>query len=222
MDTKTFIKTGGTLAGLSFIATVVAALLLAFSIMSKGMTVVCGIILLLLGVVFIFLTFFKSDAKSPRGVYGFVGFFAIISGFMWFFIGETFNTKDAYLNKLVIYLIFLIGFMGAVSCFWGFVTRKVFGPLLTSTSFDEKQETLLYLAINILYALLLALVCAAPKSTKTTSLCAGAIVNSIGIWFLNALIGLAVGYVLTTKAGSAGPASMAAPIASGSDYDGIN
>ena len=217
-----FLKSGGTLFVLALLTSFIASLLLTLSILNNVVGYVSAAVLLVFGFLNLFLAFFKSDEKSPKACYIFVGGLNIISGFIWFFIGTSFHTLDSYLNRAVIYMTFNIAICTALGSLWPFVTRKVFGPLLASTSFDKKEESLLYVLLNILYGLLISLVVPAAKSLEAYSCFSLGLSYSIGIWFLNGFIGLGVGYILTTKAGSHGPTSMAAPISAGSDYDGIN
>ena len=222
MDTKMFLKSGGTLAVLALLTSFITSLFLTLSMLNSAMKIVSAIILLVFCGLNFFLAFFKSDEKSPKACHIFVGAINLISGFTWFFIGKSFHTLDSYLNRVVIYIMFAAAFCSALGCLWPFVTRKVFGALLASTSFDQKQETLLYVLLNILFGLLISLVVPAARSTDANKCFSLGLSYSIGIWFLNAIISIGIGYILTTKAGSTGPTSMAAPISAGSDYDGIN
>ena len=222
MNKQMFLKTGGTLAGLAFISTFIVSIFLTLSILTPIMKIVSAVILLVFGGINIFFALFMSDEKSPKGCYIFVAALSVFAGFVWFFINTNFHTLDHYLNRAVIYLIFTCAFFTALGNLWPFVSRKVFGALLASTSFDQKQELLLYLLLNLFFGLLLALVVPAGSSTEAKKCFSLGLEYSIFIWFLDAILGLGVGYILTTKAGSKGPTSMAAPISAGSDYDGIN
>ena len=217
-----FLKSGGTLAALAILTSFIVSLMLTLSILNSIVGFVSAAVLLAFGFLNLFLAFFKSDEKSPKACHIFVGGLNIVSGFIWFFINSNFHTLDAYLNRVVIYMTFCAAFCSALGALWPLITRRVFGPLLASTSFHQKQETLLYVLLNVFYGLLLSLVIPAAKSLETSECFSMGLVYSIGIWFLNGFIGLGIGYILTTKAGSQGPTSMAAPISAGSDYDGIN
>ena len=217
-----FLKSGGTLFGLGLFTSFISALFLALSIVSSPMIYVDGAILIALGALTLFLAFFKSTEKDPKACRIFAGILAFIAGFIWFFIPQTYHTGDSYLNRVVIYIIFNAGMCCVIACYWTLVTRRVFGALLASTSFDHKEENLLYIILNLLYAVLLSLVLPATDSTDADIVFSLGLSYSIGIWFLNGFLGLAIGYILTTKAGSTGPTSMAAPISTTSDYDGIN
>ena len=151
-----------------------------------------------------------------------MGIFQIIVGFVWFFIGEHFHTRESYLDRFVIYILFTIAYGTGLTFYWPYVSKAVFGAIIKEHSLDQKQEMLLYVVMNIVYATLIALMFPIPSSLKLGKLCSGGIADSVGFWFVNAVIGLLVGLVFTLKSGTALPESLATPISSDSTYDGIN
>ena len=222
MDIKKLLKTGGTIAGLSFVSALISSLFLCFSISSKGFRITSAIILLLLSLVILYLGFFKADSKSPKATYICVGFCDLFTGILWFFINNTFHTRDSYLNRLVIYALFTISYSITLACFWSFITRKVFGALLAEHQIDEKQETLLYVVVNMIYGLVIALVVPISSATSVSALCTAGIKYSVGFWFVIALIGFLIGFLLSKSSYKEGPQSIVTPISQDAAYDGIN
>ena len=222
MDFKRTLKTSGTLFGLSLLTSLIASLFLCFSIASKGFKITAAIILLLFALVILFLAFFRGDEKTPKISYICVGICDLLTAIIWFCINQNFHIKDSYLNRVVIYAFLTISYTISIACFWPLITRRVFGALLAENRITEKQETLLYIVLNVLYAFIIALVVPISSATSVSTLCKDGIVYSIGFWIVNALLGFLIGIFLSRATSKDGPQSIVTPISQDAAYDGIN
>ena len=223
MDFKKTLKTAGTLFGLSFLASVISSLFLCFSIASKGFRITAAIILILFALVILFLAFFRGDEKTPKASYICVGVCDLVTAIIWFCINENFHIKDSYLNRVVIYAFLSISYTISLACFWPLITRRVFGALLAEHHITEKQETLLYINLNVLYAFIIALVVPISSATSVSTLCSDGIVYSIGFWIVNGLLGFLIGVLLSrTSYTKDAPQSIVTPISQDAAYDAIN
>ena len=222
MDFAKLFKTGGILAILSFFTTAITSVFLCLSIYKTGARITFAIILLLFSFVILNLAFFKADEKSPKVSYMFVGFTDLVSGFVWFFIGDSFNLHDSYINRLVIYALFTMAYSTTFACFWSFVTRKFFHAILAEHAIDEKQETLLYIVLNVIFGLIIALVVPISNAYSVSKLCTDGIKYSCGFWFVDALLGFLIGFLLINTSSTASIQSIVTPISQDAAYDGIN
>lgn len=221
MDIKLLLKIGGTLAGLAIITSLIPSVLMGFSVYNTFVRIATGIVSLVFAGIFAFLAW-RADEKSPKFSYVFVSIFNLVAGIMWMLLSTTFHYNSSYLNRFVVYYIFLVAFTCALACFWPYLTKLVFGAHLVANNFDEKQEVLLYIVQCIFFSCLIGLVFCFNLDRPTAKECGmTGLVYTIGVWFINGLIAFWFGFFIARKGVSNTPASMVTPISGDSGYDSV-
>ena len=221
MDYKILSKFSGTLFGLAFFTSLICSFLFTKIIGDNFFDKILAIDLTCFCVVFLFLYFFSNTETSGSvGVYLFISILDIIGAIVLFFLNDNFHLTASYLNRFAVYSIILIPMFLTVAVFWTYLTRFVFGDLISNTTFDISQERLLYVFISLLCALFLA--AAIPYTTYSTfkGLRKAGFVNSIGIWFLNGFIFAGIGYSILTKFSTL--TGIGTPINTNATYEGVN
>lgn len=209
------LKVCGTLAGLGFATALFTSLLICFCIADYTCTIIVAIILLALGGFYIFWAIKFESGQPNKNVSLFVAVFSIFTGICLFFVTNKWNVNANYFNKFVIYWIAAIDLSSVLALQWHFLTGIVFREVLDQTQFTLKDENIIYIAANLLTSLFIALVIPATSASTNDSRCGAGIVNSIGIWFVGAIISGLLGIKLSAQKGN----SMAGQAAV---YDQVN
>ena len=209
MDFKLLLKVGGILALLGFITSCLASLIVCFCIADRLASIIFGAILVVVAVFYFYLGFKSESEHASRGLYFFTFVTALAAGIVYFTLTEDWNVSASYGNHFVIYLIPIVAITSALSLQWNLITSFTFQDVLDSNHLGSGKESAVYCVLNLLCAFVLACVIPATDKTTNDARCGAGIVNSIGVWFLNAIICFFIGLRLVVKsnAPTVGPAA---------------
>ncbi|KAI5538824.1 hypothetical protein TVAGG3_0004590 [Trichomonas vaginalis G3] len=223
MDFKLLAKIGGTLAVLTIASTCIASVILYLSMISSVFRYisisVCFILAIILGILV-----WRGTDSTPKYAYIFSAFMNVLIGLIWFWIKNSFHTNSSYLSKVTMYYLFFVAYLSAIACFWNLITRKIFAAELVKKDINVKQETLLYVVLVCLYAILIA--CLAGISSKDNTYIASiakySLLNSIYAWFASGILSVLFAILLIREPKSTkGYDSMVAPISNDADFKSV-
>lgn len=224
MEISLLLKVALPLLGLGFATTLLSSLFLAFIISSNAGGVITGIIILVLAAALCFFAFFKNDNNRLKAILIFVVVFDLIGGFTAMSLEDKFHEETGVLNKSMIHFILLVGMMGSLCWFWHYLTAFMAAGHFDAAGIDLGQETMLYVCWSLLVAFGLAFATGNKESYYKDVLVKTCIVNSIGFWFLGALLSGLLGLWIAFKSDSGDGGAVASPLNSASavsEYDKI-
>lgn len=200
MDFKRLLTVGGTLAGLGFITTCLASLLVCFSISTRICGIIVGIILCVAAALYIFLGW-KTDAENhSRGVKFFAAIVSIIGGVVFILLPLQFHVQASYLNRMVLYVLALAGVSVDLALQWPFITSFVFQDALDAAHLGSGKEHVLYTVFNTFTAFIAATLIPIASNSNNDALCGSGIIYSIAGWFVAAIVFFLVGIkIIGTK-----------------------
>jgi len=201
MDHKLFWRVVGTTAGLGFFTSCLASLSVCFVIADSLAGMAISLILLILGVLYIILSFYKEEDKSARTINLIVSFFCLITCFVLPFVPSEFHLNASYTNRAIFYFFPLFAIFSVISINWTFVTSFAFSDVLQSSQMKQTEEKILYVTFGFLFCGFLAFsIPMRPKLTNDQQ-CSVGIINSIAFWFLNSILSGLIGYRIMKKQG---------------------
>ena len=194
MDYHLLLTVGGILALLGFITNCLASLIVCFCIADRLASIIFAVVLLILAVFYFYLGFVSESENASRGLYFFTSLASLAAGIIYFCLTNDWNVSGSYLNHFVIYVIPLAALSSALSLQWKLITSFAFQDVLDSAHLGGGKEPAIYCVMNLLAAFVAALVIPATTATTNDARCGAGIVNSIGVWFLNAIVAFFIGF----------------------------
>jgi len=161
-------------------------------------------------------------SKNHKGILYFQIIFFLLTVIFMLFVGQEFHLQNSYLNRFAVYSIIVTATFISISTFWSILTRLSFGVFISSSTFDEGQERLLYLILSLLCGVLLALVIPASNKSTIRDLKKDGLSNSIGIWFVNGLIAAGLGFSIMKKFATGDAGATSVPVNTGAEYEAVN
>ena len=224
MEVAGLLKLAVPLAVLGLISTMLASLFLAFVIASKAGGITTGVICLVLAGVLLFFAFFRNEDSKLKGILIFVAVFDLIGGLTSCLLPTNFHDDSSHVNRASIYFIILTALICSLAYFWQFVTGFVSSGYYEAAGIEKGQEVMLYVFWGLIVSFIESFIIPLKDTYDRSALVKGAIVYSIGLWFLGGILAGGLGVVVLFKS-QAGPPptttealSTASPI---SEYDKI-
>jgi hypothetical protein len=213
------LRSAGTLAGLGFLTSVVATLIVVTR--HTSVLIVFGCILVVFGVFKVVHSFWiKTDGKLRWSTF----WTGVLSGFGG---GVLFAETDAWravsheLTLMVFYALTAIAVSVLLSGYYDVVTKRVIWAILTNAQISTGDECLFYFAANLFSGFLIGITVGHSGARhKVGPMDGTGVAYAVGIWFLNALVLAVFGWVIAEeKADIAGKyQSAAVPIMTDATY----
>ena len=164
---------------------------------------------------FIFAFVKTADDPKRRWLYIWTTIFCLFGGITMFFETDEVRLESHKLTRIVLYSLGGMGLATAFGNTYTLFTRCILKDVMEDAQVTRAEESLMYFSVNLMVGFLLgAMSGLSPNQTGVTIDTKG-LVYTIGFWFLDALLMMVVGYLLsreradmTTKYSST-PASIA-------------
>jgi hypothetical protein len=195
----TLLRVVGPLALLGFLTSLIGTLFVAGTFRSTAGQYVFCIVSLLLGILALFLSYWRQASPLGRTIYLGLGIIDITVGIAVPCVGEAFHMDAAYVNRVAFYIFELIGFLGTVASLWHFVTAFTGAVFLEAAGIEAAQESFLYVIWATLESILLGFFMSLKESFSASIMFKAALVDCVGFWFLGAILAGALGMLIVTK-----------------------
>jgi hypothetical protein len=198
----TLVRLVGPLALLGFLTSLIGTLLVAGTFRSTAGQYIFCIFSLLLGILALFLSYWRQASPLGRTLYLGLGLINITVGIAAPLIGEAFHMDAAYVNRAAFYIFELIGFLGTLASLWHFVTGLIGAVFIEAAGIETAQETFLYVIWATLESVLLGFFIPLKESFSASIMFNAALVDCLGFWFLGALLAGGLCLLIVTKGAS--------------------
>jgi hypothetical protein len=195
----TLLRLVGPLALLGFLTSLIGTLLVAGTFRSDAGKYVYCVFALLLGLLALFLCYWRQASPLGRTVYLALGLIDITVGIAAPLVGETFHMDSAYVNRAAFYIVELVGFLGSIASVWHFVTGFTGAVFLEAAGIDAAQQTLLYVIWAAIEATFLGFFIPLKDSFSASIMFNAALVDCVGFWFLGAILAGGLGLLIVLK-----------------------
>ncbi|OHT12485.1 hypothetical protein TRFO_17638 [Tritrichomonas foetus] len=185
---------------LGCITSLMSTIFLSFVIRTRLLSYILGAFLIILSFILLLLTIFKYKTCYDHFVFIIASVFCLIGGSLCEVINSQYHIKSHYFNRASVYF-FIEGSVSiTLSLLWPIFTKIFMKKIIPASAINREQERLLYTMINLLNALLLALVIPSTDSVTTSSLSIYAILYSFGIWLVGGTFAATCGISIERKA----------------------
>jgi hypothetical protein len=151
-------------------------------------------VLIFFSLLLIFFAFFRTADSKLRWLYIWTALLGLLGGIPMCFQSDHIRVISHKLTLTVLYSLTAMAISTLLSTAYPFFTRRFLATQLELAQLSRTDELVLYFAINLLTGLLSGVIVAASNTHQRMDIVDGnAIVNSIGIWVLNALLMIGCG-----------------------------
>jgi hypothetical protein len=172
---------------------------------------------LVLAVVSILFALLKADSALLKNILWFLGLLQLTVAIAALVIPYKFHDESSYLNRVMVYVLFLTAMIGGLASWWHYPAGLIIGDLFTSSGIDDAQETLLYVLWAVLESFIMAWFIPFKAEYQRRAEFKKAINYSIRFYFVGGVLAAGLGLLVLFRAG--GGTSPSAPKTS--EYDQV-
>jgi hypothetical protein len=184
-----------------------------------GVLVLC----LILAVASIVFAILKAESALLKHVLWFLGVLQLTVAIAAPLIPYEFHDDSAYLNRVMVYVVFLTAMIGGLASWWRYLTPLILGDLFGASGVDTAQETLLYVLWAVLESFIMAWFIPFKPEYQRRAEFEKAINYSVGFYFVGGVLAAGIGLIVLFRAGGGGAAAgdTSSPSPKTSEYDNV-
>lgn len=193
------LKSAGVLGAFGFVTALVSSLLICFAAKFNIFRIILAVVFAVLCVVFVVFSFVGDGAAGRRTVFMGTAVGSLASFVTLISSSSSFHQTSSMLDKFVVYFIVAVTISSILCAMWPFLTSKLLYVIISSTSIDYAQESLLYISVNGVVSVFVALFISLSGKPEVNDAFRKGFVISIAAWFISFLANGAIGWMLESK-----------------------